>query len=133
MAIPLDPFQFVVNISKTLAHEEPQLTADFLNEFFVGWESFSEEQKPLSLAYMAPWVPSLRSSLLPDESDSEKAKEKIASIFRKLIDVTVMEPSLALTLEYTVWPAIYAWTNIQPLSFDVVVPSVKFDATMAEV
>ncbi|KAI0831620.1 GTPase [Hypoxylon sp. FL0890] len=107
VSVPLDPTQFIINISKILAQEEPQLTSDFLNEFFVGWESFSEEQKPLSLAYMAPWIPSLRTSLLADESDSEKAKEKIASIFRKLIDVTVMEPSLALTLEYTVWPPIY--------------------------
>ncbi|KAK6954912.1 hypothetical protein Daesc_002541 [Daldinia eschscholtzii] len=107
VSVPLDPTQFIVNISKVLAQEEPQLTCDFLNEFFVGWESFSDEQKPLSLAYMAPWIPSLRTSLLPDESDSEKAKEKVASIFRKLIDVTVMEPSLALILEYTAWPAIY--------------------------
>ncbi|KAI2616374.1 GTPase [Hypomontagnella submonticulosa] len=107
VSVPLDPTQFIINISKVLAQEEPQLTSDFLNEFFVGWESFSEEQKPLSLAYMAPWIPSLRTSLLPDESDSEKAKEKIATIFRKLVEVTVMEPSLALILEYTVWPAIY--------------------------
>ncbi|KAI5862275.1 GTPase [Durotheca rogersii] len=107
ISIPLDPTQFIINVSKTLAQEEPQLTADFLNEFFSGWESFSEDQKPLSLAYMAPWIPCLRTSLLPDEADSEKAREKIASIFRKLIDVTMTEPSLALTLEYTVWPAIY--------------------------
>ncbi|KAI1472094.1 uncharacterized protein F4812DRAFT_416560 [Daldinia caldariorum] len=107
VSVPLDPTQFIVNISKVLAQEEPQLTCDFLNEFFVGWESFSDEQKPLSLAYMAPWIPSLRTSLLPDESDSEKAKEKVASIFRKLIDVTVSEPSLTLILEYTAWPAIY--------------------------
>lgn len=107
VSVPLDPTQFIINISKTLAQEEPQLTSDFLNEFFVGWESFSDEQKPLSLAYMAPWIPSLRTSLLVDESDSEKAKEKIASIFRKLVDVTVVEPSLTLTLEYTIWPAIY--------------------------
>ncbi|KAL7624760.1 Ras GTPase activating protein ira2 [Parahypoxylon ruwenzoriense] len=107
VSVPLDPTQFIINVSKTLAQEEPQLTSDFLNEFFVGWESFSEEQKPLSLAYMAPWIPSLRTSLLTDESDSEKAREKIASIFRKLIDVIVTEPSLALASEYTVWPAIY--------------------------
>lgn len=96
-----------MNISKHLAQEEPQLTSDFLNEFFVGWESFSDEQKPLSLAYMAPWLPSLRTSLLGDESDSEKGREKIAAIFRKLIDVTIIDPTLNLTLEHTVWPAIY--------------------------
>ncbi|KAK7980760.1 hypothetical protein PG989_013217 [Apiospora arundinis] len=107
IAVPLDPTQFIVNISKHLAQEEPQLTSDFLNEFFVGWESFSDEQKPLSLAYMAPWLPSLRTSLLGDEADSEKGKERIAVIFRKLIDVTITDPTLNLTLEHTVWPNIY--------------------------
>ncbi|KXJ96548.1 GTPase-activator protein for ras-like GTPase [Microdochium bolleyi] len=105
--VPLDPTRFIVNISKRLALEEPQLTSDFLNEFFVGWESFSDEQKPLSLAYMAPWIPSLRTALLGEETDSEKGKEKIAGIFQKLIDVTATDPSLGLILEHTVWPAIH--------------------------
>ncbi|KAI1110131.1 GTPase [Nemania sp. NC0429] len=105
--IPMDANQFIVNMSKTLAQEEPQLTADFLNEFFMGWDNFSDEQKPLSLAYMAPWLSSLRTSLLSDESDSERGKEKIAAIFQKLIDTAAMESSLCLTLEHTVWPAIY--------------------------
>ncbi|CAJ2511131.1 Uu.00g067560.m01.CDS01 [Anthostomella pinea] len=107
VSIPQDPNQFIINMSKTLAQEEPQMTSDFLNEFFVGWESFSDEQKPLSLAYMAQWLPSLRTSLLGDETDSEKGRERIAAIFRKLIDVAVMDPTLTLTLEYAVWPAIY--------------------------
>jgi neurofibromin 1 len=94
-------------MSKTLAQEEPHLTSDFLNEFFVGWENFSDEQKPLCLAYMAPWLSSLRTSLLGDDSDSERGKEKIAVIFQKLIDATTMDSSLCLILEHTVWPAIY--------------------------
>ncbi|KAI1325648.1 GTPase [Xylariaceae sp. FL0255] len=105
--IPLDPNQFIVNISKTLAQEEPQLTADFLNEFFVGWEHFSEDQKPLTLAYMAPWLSSLRTSLLGEESESERGKEKISAIFQKLIDAVALDPSLNVILEQTVWPAIY--------------------------
>jgi neurofibromin 1 len=95
-----------VEISKTLAQAEPQLTSDFLNEFFVGWDSFSEEQKPLSLAYLAPWLPGLRSSVLAAESDSDKGRDKIASLFRKLIDVTLSDPTLSFTLEQTIWPAI---------------------------
>ncbi|KAI0428177.1 GTPase [Xylaria sp. FL1042] len=104
--IPMDPNSFIINMSKTLALEEPQLTADFLNEFFVGWENFSDEQKPLSLAYMAPWLPGLRTSLLSDETDSERGKDKIAAIFQKLIDTAAVEPSLCLILEHTVLPAI---------------------------
>ncbi|RYP11554.1 hypothetical protein DL765_007743 [Monosporascus sp. GIB2] len=118
VAVPLDPSQFVVNVSRALAQEEPQLTADFLNEFFVGWESFSDEQKPLSLAYIAPWISGLRVALLGDETDSEKGREKIAAIFAKLIDVTTVEPSLALVLENTVWPAIYEDEVLLDIFFD---------------
>ncbi|KAI0397175.1 GTPase [Xylariaceae sp. FL0594] len=105
--IPPDPNQFIINISRTLAQEEPQLTSDFLNEFFASWRNFSEDQKPLSLAYMAPWLTSLRTSLLSDEADGERSKEKVSIIFQKLIDATAADPSLYLTLQHTVWPAIY--------------------------
>lgn len=106
IAVPLDPSRFIIEISKTLAEAEPQLTSDFLNEFFVGWDSFSEEQKPLSLAYLAPWLPGLRSSILATEPDSDKGREKIATLFRKLIDVTLSDPTLSFTLEQTIWPAL---------------------------
>ncbi|KUI58000.1 Neurofibromin [Cytospora mali] len=106
IAVPLDPSRFIVEISRTLAQAEPQLTSDFMNEFFVGWDSFSEEQKPLSLAYLAPWLPGLRSSVLAAEPDSDKGRDKIASLFRKLIDVTLSDPTLSFTLEQTIWPAI---------------------------
>lgn len=102
----MDPSRFIIEISRTLAEAEPQLTSDFLNEFFVGWDSFSDEQKPLSLAYLAPWLPGLRSSVLATEPDSDKGREKIATLFRKLIDVTLSDPTLGFTLEQTIWPAI---------------------------
>lgn len=107
LSIPLDPSQFIVQISHKLARAEPQLTSDFLNEFFVGWDSFSDEQKPLSLAYMAPWIPGLRTCLLATETESDKGREKIAVLFRKLIDVTLSDPTLNFTLEQTVWPVIH--------------------------
>ena len=107
ISVPLDPSQFIINISKRLAQAAPQLTADFLNEFFVGWDSFSEEQKPLSLAYMSPWLPGLRTFLLATEVESDKAREKVAALFRKLIDVALSDPTLTFALEQTVWPAIH--------------------------
>ncbi|KAI1816647.1 GTPase [Poronia punctata] len=119
--IPPDPNQFIVNMSKTLAQEEPQLTSDFLNEFFASWGNFSDEQKPLSLAYMAPWLTSLRSSFLNDESDSERGKERISAIFQKLIDATASESSLYLTLEHTVWPAIYKDETLLDLFLEEVI------------
>lgn len=103
----MDPSHFIIKISRQLATSEPQLTFDFLTEFFVGWETFTEEQKPLSLAYMAPWLPGLRTAVLANEPDAEKGKEKIAALFRKLIDVAMSDHSLTCTLEQVIWPAIY--------------------------
>ncbi|KAL1913730.1 Ras GTPase activating protein ira2 [Sporothrix stenoceras] len=121
ISVPLDPSQFIINISKKLAEAEPQLTTDFLNEFFVGWDSFSDEQKPLSLAYMAPWLPGLRTSLLASDAESDKAKDKISAIFRKLIEVAVSDPSLSFVLEQTVWPAIYQDETLLDLFLEEVV------------
>lgn len=56
---------------------------------------------------MAPWIPGLRTCLLATETDSDKGREKIASLFRKLIDVALSDPTLNFTLEQTVWPVIY--------------------------
>lgn len=106
LCVPLNPSHFIIDISQQLARSEPQLTADFLNEFFVGWESFPYSQRPLSLAYMAPWLPGLRTSLIPTDSDSDKAREKVAAIFRKLIEVAISDVALSTTLEQSVWPII---------------------------
>lgn len=106
LCVPLNPSSFIVDISQQLAQSEPQLTADFLNEFFVGWESFPYSQRPLSLAYMAPWLPSLRTTLITTESDSDKGREKVAVIFRKLIEVAVSDVGLSTTLEQCIWPVI---------------------------
>ncbi|TVY93314.1 Neurofibromin [Lachnellula willkommii] len=106
LCVPSHPSRFIIDISRQLAQSEPQLTADFLNEFFVGWESFPYSQRPLSLAYMAPWLPGLRTSLIPTDADSDKAREKIAAIFRKLIEVAISDVVLSTTLEQSVWPVI---------------------------
>lgn len=96
-----------MSISSELALSQPQMTVDFLKEFFAGWESFPLHQRALSIAYMAPWLSNLRSHAMIAEADVDKAKEKLSSIFRKLINVAIADPSLGLTLEHYVWPAIY--------------------------
>ncbi|KAG6075745.1 hypothetical protein E4U15_005492 [Claviceps sp. LM218 group G6] len=106
LAIPLDPTRFIVSISRDLALAEPQITSDFLAEFFVSWESIPEEQKPLSLEYVAPWLSGLRSTVLVADIDGEKGREKVASFLRKLIEVAVLDPSLTFILEQYIWPSI---------------------------
>jgi neurofibromin 1 len=106
VSVPLNPASFIVGMSQELARTEPQLTFDFLTEFFVGWDSFADEQKPLSLAYMAPWLSNLRTTIIASDVDGDKAKDKIATLFRKLIDIAITDHFLAHTLEHDIWPSI---------------------------
>ncbi|EFY84834.1 putative neurofibromin [Metarhizium acridum CQMa 102] len=96
LAVPLEPTRFTVNISQELAQAEPQLTADFLTEFF----------KPLSLEYVAPWLPGLRTTVLVVEADGDKARDKVASLLRKLIDIAVLDQNLTYCLAQYIWPCI---------------------------
>lgn len=106
VSVPLNSASFIVGMSQELARTEPQLTFDFITEFFVGWDSFSDNQKPLSLAYMAPWLSNLRTTIIANEMDGDKAKDKIATLFRKLIDIAITDHFLVHTLEHDIWPTI---------------------------
>ena len=104
--MPANAGHFIVAVSRELASLQPQLTADFINEFFVGWENFPSTQRYLSLAYLAPWLPALRTHVLATETEGEKARDKVASMLRRLVEVAVSDTTLAMTLERKVWPVI---------------------------
>lgn len=104
MLIPTNSSRFITDVSKKLALSEPRLTADFINEFFVGWDSFPPSQRPLNLAYLSPWLSGLKWKVLSAESDAEKGRERVAAICRKLIDIAISDSSLSLMLEQLAWP-----------------------------
>ena len=55
---------------------------------------------------MAPWLSGLRNFVLVTDSDAEKARDKVGSILRKLVEVVLSDHSLGYTMEQAVWPVI---------------------------
>ncbi|KAF8455245.1 hypothetical protein BDZ91DRAFT_746797 [Kalaharituber pfeilii] len=107
ISIPTDSVSLVVGFSERLAAAEPQLTFDFLTEFFVGWEKAPPQQKPFIILYLVPWLANLKSQLLcTADGENERGKERLASIARKLIDATIKEPSLYISFQQNAWSAI---------------------------
>ncbi|RPA92835.1 hypothetical protein L873DRAFT_1708250 [Choiromyces venosus 120613-1] len=102
LSIPTDSVTLIVGVSEKLAAAEPQLTFDFLSEFFVGWEKSHPQQRPLNILYMAPWLANLHSQVLMGE-DAERGKERLATIARKMIDITVREPRLYTSFQQNAW------------------------------
>ncbi|KJZ78890.1 hypothetical protein HIM_01663 [Hirsutella minnesotensis 3608] len=132
LSVPLDSFRFIVGISKELAKTEPQLTADFLTEFFVGWQCLPEEQKPLGLEYMAPWISGLRISVLAGDVDGEKSREKVVSLFRKFIDLVALDPTLVHALEHLVWPTLAQDEVLLDIFFDELIKTALNQAARGE-
>lgn len=106
LSIPMDPVALIVGVSEKLAASEPQLTYDFMSEFFVGWEKTPPQQRPLNILYMVPWLSNLYSQVLMSGDDSERGRERLATIARKMIDITVREPRLYTTFQQNAWSVI---------------------------
>ncbi|KAI9677299.1 MAG: Ras GTPase activating protein ira2 [Trizodia sp. TS-e1964] len=116
LSIPLNSEVHVISVSKRLAESEPQLTHDFLSEFFVGWERSPHEQRHLNIAYMGPWLPNLRKNVLAMDNDSDKGREKVGTIARKLIEIAIeddgwrkgpkSQPSFYSAFRQNVWSVI---------------------------
>ena len=95
--------KLIVEVSEKLAMTEPQLTFDFLTEFFVGWDKSHPQQRPLNILYMSPWLANLRSQVLMSTDDAERGKERLAVIARKIIEITVQEPRLYTSFQQNAW------------------------------
>lgn len=106
LRVPVNPAHFIVSVSQQLARSEPQLTSDFLNEFLASWESSPPQHRSSNLSYVAPWLSNLRDHVLTLDADSEKSRERVAVICRKLITVVIADDTLAPTLNQVIWPVV---------------------------
>ncbi|KAI9761574.1 MAG: 3-dehydroquinate dehydratase (3-dehydroquinase) [Chaenotheca gracillima] len=102
--LPAHSVKLVVGISTRLAQSEPQVTSDFLTEFFVSWDKAPIQQRTLNLLYMTPWLSNLRRHILLPETDGESGREKVASFARRLVDIATQEANLSTALQQHVWP-----------------------------
>lgn len=77
-------------MSERLASLVPQLTPDFLCEFFVGFDKSSTPLKHLCLQYMAPWLNNL-AQFTKSGADGHKNVDKTREIIKNLIELTTKE------------------------------------------
>ncbi|KAF3925492.1 Neurofibromin [Arthrobotrys entomopaga] len=123
LSIPADSLNLIVGVSEKLAANEPQLTFDFLTEFFVGWAKSPLHQRPLSILYMAPWLVNLHSQVLALDGDSERGKERLSGIARKLIEITVNETTLYTNFQQNAWSVISRDESLLEVFFDELIKS----------
>ncbi|KAI9809635.1 MAG: hypothetical protein M1825_000067 [Sarcosagium campestre] len=106
LSVPANSVALVTGISERLARSEAHLTPDFLSEFFLMWDKLPAGERPLNVLYMAPWLPNLRMHILLQDNDSEKGRERVSGIGRKLIDIVMHDSTFEVCFQEHIWPVI---------------------------
>lgn len=70
------------------------------------------------MLYMVPWLANLQSQVLSLDSDSERGKERLANIARKVIEITVKEPALYTASQQNAWSIISKDESLQEVFFE---------------
>ncbi|CAO3591302.1 unnamed protein product [Absidia cylindrospora] len=113
LCLPPNCFKFVAKISGRLAHTEKQLTLEFLNECFVGFEKSTEEQRYLCLHYMTPWIPNLGGTSHGTLEEVTRTKE----ILRMLIGITVK--NIHISIQTKLWKTLGSVGSVRDIVLDV--------------
>ncbi|XP_050358342.1 neurofibromin-like isoform X3 [Nymphalis io] len=100
LCIPSNNTIFIKTVSEKLAHNEPHLTLEFLEECIQGFRVSTIELKHLCLEYMTPWLPNLvRFCKLPDQ-------KQVGQILEKLITLTIEETEMFPSVQAKIWGTI---------------------------
>ena len=104
VSIPANNLQFIMQISKALAENEPQLTFEFLIECFTGLSKISNIPAKLSaIRYMSPWISNLKMLFTKPPSDVSSGsahdsigenRERCREILNFMIELTIREPEV---------------------------------------
>lgn len=78
----------MIPFSERMAKAIPQLTLDFLSEFFVGFDKSSAVQKAVCLQYVSPWIANLSGFQNPTVAYYEHSGAKLRDAIRSMIDIT---------------------------------------------
>ncbi|KAG8232721.1 hypothetical protein J437_LFUL013314, partial [Ladona fulva] len=103
LCIPSNNTIFIKSVSEKLAHNEPHLTLEFLEECIQGFRRSSIELKHLCLEYMTPWLANL--VRFCKHSDETK-RQKVALILDKLITLTIEEVEMYPSIQAKIWGSI---------------------------
>ncbi|XP_049883616.1 neurofibromin isoform X3 [Pectinophora gossypiella] len=104
LCIPSNNTIFIKSVSEKLAHNEPHLTLEFLEECIQGFRGSTIELKHLCLEYMTPWLANLVRFCKP--SDESRRQKQVATILEKLITLTIEETEMYPSVQAKIWGSI---------------------------
>ncbi|KAJ1555548.1 Neurofibromin 1, partial [Cladochytrium tenue] len=136
LCIPGNNQGFILSMSEHLAATEKSLTLEFLLECVLGFSRSSKEQKLFCLEYMSPWLANLAdfADIRPVEPEhngvqtiteggAEALTQKLSSLLKLLVDVTIQEIELFHLIQSRVWAVLGGVDDLLPLIIELLVQS----------
>ncbi|KAJ3414836.1 Neurofibromin 1 [Chytridiales sp. JEL 0842] len=124
LCIPSFNQGFVLSISEYLAEHEQHLTLEFLIECILGFNKSKRAQKHFCIQYMTPWLKNLSTfarqiepiggSLEGDSVTSQDALQKMRSVLKLLIDMTIKEEEMFPVIQTKIWCTLSAMDELHP-------------------
>jgi neurofibromin 1 len=124
LCIPSFNQGFVVSISQYLAEHEQHLSLEFLIECILGFSKSQRAQKHICLQYITPWLYNLASFVKSAEQASQSQEveggasqdsiQKMRSVLKLLIDITIKEEEMYPVIQSKVWSTLATMEELQP-------------------
>ncbi|KAL1917866.1 uncharacterized protein VTP21DRAFT_3700 [Calcarisporiella thermophila] len=123
LCIPANNSLFLQSVSEQLAKSEPQLTLDFLSEWFVGFTKSQIAHKQLCLSYISPWLSNLGKFInagrgVQSSDLSSPELNRVREIICQLLEITATQSQIFPTILSRVWCTLSQIEEIIPLILD---------------
>ncbi|KAI0461767.1 hypothetical protein LJB42_004840 [Komagataella kurtzmanii] len=104
LSLPQDYLPYVASLSESLAKFHPEITLEFVGEFFFSYEHASKNRKMFVPFILRPWVRNIYEYVYVQ--DPELGPDRVSDLLKKIIRLTIQSPSSQFVFRKAFWSEI---------------------------
>ncbi|KAG5368492.1 Inhibitory regulator protein [Yarrowia sp. C11] len=123
LGVPHLALQLAALLSEEISISRPEMTYDFLSDFFTAFESVSDSKRQEVIAYASPWVRNIYEYVFMSENNGY---EKTARLIGQFCDITYRNPSNYHCFLHQVWKVLCSEDELAGVLVSEIVSRVTF-------
>ena len=90
--IPINTLAFIINFSELISNFAPDVTLDFILQWYMGFSNGTKAEKITCLQYVSPWIRNL--GIFTDPSSGHFDEPRVRECICLFINMTTQEPEV---------------------------------------
>lgn len=123
LGVPHLALQLAAFLSEEISITRPEMTYDFLSDFFTAFESVSDSKRQEVIAYASPWVRNIHEYVFMTEPNGY---EKTARLIGQFCDITYRNPSNYHCFLHQIWKVLCSEDELAGVLVSEIVSRVTF-------